>query len=727
MKKWVIVAAIVAGVALFVRNAPAQPLADRVPADALVYIGWSGAANLGQSYDQSHLKAVLDASDLPKLFTEFFPRLSQRLGQQNAASGEAASMAAAIGARFWRHPSAFYFGGLDYTNPRDPQPRIAILCDAGDEAAALTKDLQTAIDHAGKTPTPVRLSVEGQLVVITVGTAVPVPIVKGRPSLQGDATFTDVMGQLHQKPVAAIYVNTAGIVKMIDSAPARGKRSMREHAEWVKIRDALGLASAKGAGWTGSFEGQNWSSKVFLAAPTPRVGVFTIFDAKPGSDDTLTLIPATATMAGAGTLDLAKTLGDVRSTAGKVDPTAPAEIDKALDRFRTMTGLDLQKDVLEPLGDQWAFYSSPQVAGTFSLATCVVNKLRDPAKAESSLQQLSRAATNAMAGAAGPGGFNLAFRDTVVGDLKIHYLALPVIRPSWAIKNGVLYVAAYPQVIASAAQYDPANDKSILDNESFVSLRKQISAKNATSVRFSDLPKTAPAVYPMWLFMSGYTGFLDIFVGPSPAMMLPPLDKLIANLGPAGSASWVDDAGWHMNGVSPFPGASALGTDPTISAMPPLALSILLPSLNRARETANRVKCASNERQIGQAILLYANENKGKYPPDLGTLIKTQDVTAEVFTCPSSDNTVPAEVRTGNKDVQADWVNANSSYTYVGQGMNFNAPADAVVLYEKADDHDEDGRNGLYGDGHVEWQPIDVAQQLIKNAAQKPALAPATR
>src|SRR5215475_9667461 len=45
-----------------------------------------------------------------------------------------------------------------------------------------------------------------------------------------------------------------------------------------------------------------------------------------------------------------------------------------------------------------------------------------------------------------------------------------------------------------------------------------------------------------------------------------------------------------------------------------LLISILLPSLNRARETANRVKCASNLRQIGQAIQLYSNENKGAYP-----------------------------------------------------------------------------------------------------------------
>jgi len=105
-----------------------------------------------------------------------------------------------------------------------------------------------------------------------------------------------------------------------------------------------------------------------------------------------------------------------------------------------------------------------------------------------------------------------------------------------------------------------------------------------------------------------------------------------------------------------------------------LLISILLPSLNRAREMANRVKCGSNLRQIGQAMLLYANENKGLYPrtyyvagtvPTLGNtgyasadpfdashpvgtnnmpaalflLIRTQDIGSEVFTCPSTTTT----------------------------------------------------------------------------------------
>lgn len=45
-----------------------------------------------------------------------------------------------------------------------------------------------------------------------------------------------------------------------------------------------------------------------------------------------------------------------------------------------------------------------------------------------------------------------------------------------------------------------------------------------------------------------------------------------------------------------------------------LLISILLPALNKAREAANVVKCASNLRMIAVAMSMYAGENKGYYP-----------------------------------------------------------------------------------------------------------------
>src|SRR5687767_13674745 len=46
-----------------------------------------------------------------------------------------------------------------------------------------------------------------------------------------------------------------------------------------------------------------------------------------------------------------------------------------------------------------------------------------------------------------------------------------------------------------------------------------------------------------------------------------------------------------------------------------LLIGILLPTLARARAQANQVKCASNLRQIGQLIQMYASQDKGQHFP----------------------------------------------------------------------------------------------------------------
>jgi prepilin-type N-terminal cleavage/methylation domain-containing protein len=107
-----------------------------------------------------------------------------------------------------------------------------------------------------------------------------------------------------------------------------------------------------------------------------------------------------------------------------------------------------------------------------------------------------------------------------------------------------------------------------------------------------------------------------------------------------------------------------------------LLISILLPSLNRAREQANRAKCANNLRQIALAALMYANNEvrTGSFPrtyyntgsntliadttgwsqplsfsttgaspvrdnnvtASFFLILKTQEITPDVFICPST-------------------------------------------------------------------------------------------
>jgi prepilin-type N-terminal cleavage/methylation domain-containing protein/prepilin-type processing-associated H-X9-DG protein len=221
-----------------------------------------------------------------------------------------------------------------------------------------------------------------------------------------------------------------------------------------------------------------------------------------------------------------------------------------------------------------------------------------------------------------------------------------------------------------------------------------------------------------------------------------------------------------------------------------LLISILLPSLSRARETANRVKCGSNLRQIGQAMQLYANENQGNYPRtyyvnqagsltvdttgnnetqpfrtgsgvknnNIGAamflLLRTQDITSAVFVCPSSNSEpdsyqIPPVANRGNVQYQCNFSGANSSVnrncSYSIQNMyatttainagfrwtntltadfaimadinpgtagNNNATLKNITTTSSAkqlqdggnsSNHQRQGQNVLYGDGHVDW------------------------
>jgi prepilin-type N-terminal cleavage/methylation domain-containing protein/prepilin-type processing-associated H-X9-DG protein len=48
-----------------------------------------------------------------------------------------------------------------------------------------------------------------------------------------------------------------------------------------------------------------------------------------------------------------------------------------------------------------------------------------------------------------------------------------------------------------------------------------------------------------------------------------------------------------------------------------LLIAILLPALQGARKQAKDVQCASNIRQLCTALIMYANEYKGKFPPNI--------------------------------------------------------------------------------------------------------------
>src|SRR5437763_14672839 len=50
-------------------------------------------------------------------------------------------------------------------------------------------------------------------------------------------------------------------------------------------------------------------------------------------------------------------------------------------------------------------------------------------------------------------------------------------------------------------------------------------------------------------------------------------------------------------------------------------IGILSPALNKARRAAATVQCSSNMRQLANAMIMYINANKGRFPPTAAPVV----------------------------------------------------------------------------------------------------------
>jgi prepilin-type N-terminal cleavage/methylation domain-containing protein/prepilin-type processing-associated H-X9-DG protein len=128
-----------------------------------------------------------------------------------------------------------------------------------------------------------------------------------------------------------------------------------------------------------------------------------------------------------------------------------------------------------------------------------------------------------------------------------------------------------------------------------------------------------------------------------------------------------------------------------------LLVSILLPTLNNARKAAAQVKCASNMRQICQAMLMYINANKNKLPPSLAR----------------SNSAWPDGWWWASELVKQKYINAPNLLDDKGKGKQFRG--DSVFRCPSGIDPDE-GKSASGG----EW-PTDIRNNGYSVEALPPA------
>jgi prepilin-type N-terminal cleavage/methylation domain-containing protein/prepilin-type processing-associated H-X9-DG protein len=107
-------------------------------------------------------------------------------------------------------------------------------------------------------------------------------------------------------------------------------------------------------------------------------------------------------------------------------------------------------------------------------------------------------------------------------------------------------------------------------------------------------------------------------------------------------------------------------------------IAILLPALNRARAAGQAVKCLSNMRQIAQATLMFAGENKDYLPTQAGSGILARDPSSGAFRAANA-----TEIAGGTTSDWIAWQRKLDPITGFGPqgGADFNITYSALAKY----------------------------------------------
>jgi hypothetical protein len=144
------------------------------------------------------------------------------------------------------------------------------------------------------------------------------------------------------------------------------------------------------------------------------------------------------------------------------------------------------------------------------------------------------------------------------------------------------------------------------------------------------------------------------------------------------------------------------------------------PMLGAARNEARGVAALANLHSLGVGIVGYAMEHDSQLPPDLGATMPycTPNDNPRPYLSPQANVAVPDDYNKWDHDKKAAWVNANSSFIYLGQGKKLGdlaTPGTFIVVYEdpRLADH---GRIAVgYADGHAQTMPVrEVLAQIAK-------------
>jgi len=726
------------------------PLADKLPEGTLAYLGWAGRS---LTFDGSRVGQLLREPEVASLVRAAKAALLSAVGPgENRQAVELFWQMAGVA---WQHPIAVGLFGLSVKEPSaigrpdgGPMPVGVVLIDLGKDRAAfadqlqkllnLARDLRVSQAAAGnvryqafETPAgPCGVGFVGDLFFATVGEKVPEIVVaiaggKGEP-LSANPNFVSAMKEVSGEHVQlAFYLDVQRFYEVLEKI-ASGEGPLAGSGEPGKVGHivkALGISQVSALAAAASIEDRGIHERLRIFSPAPHKGVLAALAGKPLSDRALASVPADADVLATVNLDPSKMLAEIKRVAAEIEPKSAGEIDEVLAMVSKEVGLDVEKDLLAHVGDQWMLVSAPSLGG-FLTGTVLTVELKDAAKFEHSLGKLEarfgqmlgeqpaptekKAPATQPRPASRPRRRGPEIRSYQANAVKVRYLALSgrgapvwlgVVTPAWAVHAGRLYVGPYPQVVAAAAA-GPA-EKTLPQSEKFAALRKRVAA-SASGLVYVNTPGLCRRLYgvPMaaWSLACNVIGArTGLELRPE---MLPALPKLEKFLSPDIWALSSDAKGITIESYGSGLTGGVLGGG---RGLAPLGWFFSLASGRRMTAEASAAHVSlHNLHSVGCGCELYRAEH-GSFPPDLVKLVEARLVPAGVLTRGKAGPRLDGE----GKPI------GPFDYAYLGGNMPPKPPPDLILAHERPELARHGRINVLYTDGHVRSLSMRQFQQEL--------------
>jgi prepilin-type processing-associated H-X9-DG protein len=541
----------------------------------------------------------------------------------------------------------------------------------------------------GKTPVPLYWGWSGGYLVAAINDANGAAmqyLQKPRATLAESITKTPGVGN-----ALVIRANLQRAVSVVDTFLRQSQAGEPADVIATVLKES-GLSDVKTLTMRAGFDGSEVVSGSFVEAPAPRTGLLAVL--KPVDPALLDMVDARAVTACVTNIDLAGVYDTVMRTVKAAAGEHSADVEKGIAAFEAQTKVSIRKGLLESLGGPVIVYSVGIGAVPESPmgGLAVFVKLKDAALFEKTMTDLG-----SFVAAQSNGKLQVSSETredgTTVHTLVIPQLAMMGMTPAWSIakdyavigSNAAMHDAAVKQMAATGE-----DRKSIRDTAGYKEIASRL-PENPVSLRYVDsrtrYTQAMAMLQQFWPMAAMFATQAGLQLPPT----LPQLGPIINDMKPSYEVTWIAPDGLY----SQYRGD---GIEASLSSVAGAAvgLGVALPALAHARERAKEVASMSNLKQIGLAVIMYADDHDGNFPADLQGLGKYLGNSSErVLQSPRKPKGF-----------------TGPSYIYI-PGQTMKVSAQNILAYENPA-FAGDKINAVFMDGHVEAMKPDQFREALE-------------